>query len=129
MADFALWIAAAEQSLGWDVGSFMDIYAANRAGAVELSIENDPVASAVRLFAEKVGDWEGSASELLSELTQHASDKIVESKIWPRMPNALGNRLRRAMPGLRQSGVVIEMIRAGTKDRKRLIVIRCREDL
>ncbi len=128
MADFALWIAAAEQSLGWEVGSFMDIYAANRAGAVELSIENDPVASAVRLFAEKVGDWEGSASELLSELTQHASDKIVESKIWPRMPNALGNRLRRAMPGLRQSGVVIEMIRAGTKDRKRLIVIRRRDD-
>ena len=129
MADFALWIAAAAQSRGWDMGSFMGIYAANRAGAVELSIENDPVASAVRLFAEKVGDWEGSASELLSELTQHASDKIVESKIWPRMPNALGNRLRRAMPGLRQSGVVIEMIRAGTKDRKRSIVIRRREGL
>ena len=128
MADFALWVVAAEKSLGWEPGSFMEAYEANRAGAVELSIENDPVATAVRAFVESVGDWNGSATDLLAELAHHVSDKIRDSKIWPPVPSALGVRLRRAAPGLRQVGIEIEPFRGGTKGRPRLIFIRRRED-
>ena len=126
MADFAKWVTAAEPGLGWKSGSFMEAYTANRASAVELAVENDPVAGAVRTLAEE-GDWEGSASELLPELERLVSEKIRESRTWPRAPNALSIRLRRAAPGLRQLGVEVEVGgKATTKDRKRLIVIQRR---
>jgi hypothetical protein len=38
MADFSLWIAAAAPALGWDVGDFMEAYAANRADANETTL-------------------------------------------------------------------------------------------
>ena len=48
MADFAIWVVACEPSLPWPPGSFMEAYLENRAEAVELSLEADCVAVAVR---------------------------------------------------------------------------------
>ena len=47
MADFAVWATAAERGLGWAEGAFMAAYAENRAGAVETSLEADPLAGAI----------------------------------------------------------------------------------
>ncbi len=128
MADFCMWIAAAEPGLGWEPGSFMAAHRANRAGAVELAVESDPVASAVVKLAERVAlPWEGSAGELLAELDQEVKEKVRVSRSWPAAPAQLANRLRRAAPNLRQIGIEIEFGgRSTTKDRKRLVVIRRR---
>jgi len=48
MADFAVWVVACEPALPWPPGSFMAAYLENRAEAVELSLEADCVAVAVR---------------------------------------------------------------------------------
>jgi hypothetical protein len=129
MADFAKWVTAAERGLGWEPGSFAVAYAASREGAIELAVENDPVASAVRALANESETWEGTAGELLSELERFASPKVMESRAWPSAPNVLANRLRRAAPGLRQLGVNVEIGgRAATRDRKRLIVIRTHQE-
>ncbi len=44
MADFALWVAAAEASLGWPKGTFMSAYAGNRASANEVALEASLIA-------------------------------------------------------------------------------------
>lgn len=121
-----MWVAAAEPGLGWEPGSFMVAHRANRAGAVERTVESDTVASAVVKLAERVIlPWQGSASELLAELDQEVKEKIRASRTWPGTPAQLANRLRRAAPNLRQIDIEVELgDRATTKDRKRLIVIR-----
>ncbi len=109
-ADFGMWVAAAEPGLGWEPGNFMAAHRANRAGAVERTVESDPVASAVVKLAERVMlPWEGSASELLAELDQEVKEKIRASRIWPGTPAQLANRLRRAAPNLRQIGIEVEL--------------------
>ena len=125
MADFMQWGIAAEPGLGWEPGSFVTAYSANCAGTIELGVEMDPVASAVRAFANECAEaWEGSAGELLPELEQFVSVKVKESRAWPATPAGLANRLRRAASGLRQMGIEITIgVRAMTRDRKRLITI------
>jgi putative DNA primase/helicase len=49
MADFAVWVAAAEEALPWEPGAFLMAYAGNRAEADEGALDNDPVAVAVRV--------------------------------------------------------------------------------
>ena len=129
MADFCQWVAAAEPGLGWEPGTFMEAYRANRAGAVERTVEGDPVASAVAELVERVSlPWEGSATELLAELDLVVKEQVRALKTWPKMPGQLSRRLRRAASSLRKIGIEIEQgDRATTKDRKRSIVIRRRE--
>jgi hypothetical protein len=125
MADFCMWVAAAESGLGWEPGSFIETYRADRAGAVERTIEGDVVASAVVALVERVSlPWEGSATELLAELDREVKEQVRALKIWPKTPATLSGRLRRITPTLRQIGIEVELgDRASTKDRKRLILI------
>ncbi len=123
MADFALWIMAAEQSLGWHDGDFMEAYDHNREGAVETAIEQDPIGQAVRDLAED-GDWEGTATALLAELEKRVSEPVRKSRIWP-SANKLRGRLRRVQAPLRTFGIVLDLDqRSSGKDRTRLIGIR-----
>jgi len=127
MADFCLWVTAAEPGLGWEDQAFINAYRANRTDAVELGVEKDPVASAVRAVMDtRAEPWEGSASELLLDLGREVSEKVQKSRDWPSTAASLANKLRRVMPMLRQIGIVVETgMRLPTKDRKRLIRI-CR---
>ncbi len=123
MADFALWMTAAEQSLGWNDGDFMEAYGHNREGAVETAIEQDPIGQAVHDLAED-GDWEGTATALLAELEKRVREPVRKSRIWP-SANKLRGRLRRVQAPLRTFGIVLDLDqRASGKDRTRLIGIR-----
>ncbi len=128
MADICMWIAAAEPGLGWPPGKFMEAHRADRAGAVERTIEGDMVAAAVVALVERVSlPWEGGASELLAALDLEVNDKVRALKTWPGNPLQLSNGLHRVAPVLRQIGIEIEFgARAAAKDRKRLVVIRRR---
>ena len=107
----------------------MPVYAANRAGQIEIAVESDPVASALRTFAEIRRTWEGSASELLPELDDFVSAKVKDSRAWPATPQTLSNRVRRAASGLRELGIDVKMgTRGTTRDRKRLITVRYSAD-
>ena len=129
MADFAIWVTAAEPGLGWTVGSFMEAYRQNRAGAVELAVESDPVASAIVKLVERVVlPWNGSAGELLVELDLVITEKVRTSRYWPGTPSRFAGILRRVAPSLRGIGIDVEFgDRASSRDRKRLIVIRRRD--
>lgn len=120
MADFALWIAAAEPALPWQPGTFLKAYTANRADANELAIESNPVATVILSWFASRQTWSGTASELLKELDKTAGEHLAKTKDWPKKPNHLSNMLKRISPNLRNTGISIENNRTSGK---RMIVI------
>jgi hypothetical protein len=111
MADFALWSTACETAV-WAPGTFMASYTANREGATETIIEQQPVAFAVTRLMAKRKKWTGTMTELLAALGNVMQDRVVRSKSWPSVAHHLSGRLRRAQPSLRAVGIDIEIQRA-----------------
>jgi len=89
MADFALWVAAAEPALGLEPGSFLRAYRANRTTANELPLET-PIVEAIRKVPLP---WTGTASQLLSELETRIDERTKRSKSWPGSGRGLSNSL------------------------------------
>ena len=104
MADFAVWVIAAESAIGWEHGSFLAAYTRNRASAHELALE---AASIVPPLIGLPAEWEGTAGELLEQLLRLAGENIARRADWPATPRALSGQLRRLAPDLRSIGVEI----------------------
>jgi len=100
MADFEVWVSAAEPALGWEAGNFRAAYLRNRKGQVEAVIEADPIGEAVCLLVEKE-DWFGSPTELLARLAELVPDSVRKGRNWP-AANKLRGRLRRLATALRE---------------------------
>ncbi|MDP9348714.1 MAG: hypothetical protein M3P24_06185, partial [Gemmatimonadota bacterium] len=122
LADFALWATAAEEGLGWQPGAFMQAYEENRAAAVEISVEGNPVAQAVVSLARE-REFKGTATELLQLLTRRVGEEQARRRDWPGTPRKLSGLLRRAGASLRASGVSVEYERESGGSRTRLISI------
>jgi hypothetical protein len=116
MADFAIWVTAAEPALGWPSGSFLEAYTGNRNAVVEQSLEADQVAVAVRLLMAERDFWVGNASVLLETLEALIPESTKRSKVWPKAAHILSNRLKRASTFLRKVGLEVEFSKSG--DRK-----------
>jgi len=116
MADFATWITAAEAGFGWEQGTFMRAYEENRKRMVDMALDADAVAIAVmRLMENHINhEWYGTASELLTIL--NGNTDLIFGRSWPKQPNILSGRLRRAATFLREKGIEVEWIKSG--DRK-----------
>ena len=114
MADFSKWVVACEPALPWPQGGFLAAYTGNRVEAVELALESDPVAVAVRRLAEEKGSWEGTASELLEVLEPYVPENTKKTHSWPKTAQTLSNGLRRAATFLRQTGLEVEFYRQGS---------------
>jgi hypothetical protein len=123
MADFALWVTAAEGALGWPKGSFLDAYTGNRGEANELALEASPLAGPLRELAT-AGGWQGTCAELLDKLAKQAGERSTRSPSWPQTPRALGGALRRLTPNLRRVGILVEMWREPGGRRPRMVRIR-----
>ena len=115
MADFALWVTAAEPALPWPSGSFMAAYTGNRQEAVELSLEADVVAVAVRAHMADKEEWSGTPSELYEALKEHVAENTQKSKGWPKAAHVLTNRLKRAGTFLRKVGLIIDFGKSGNR--------------
>lgn len=104
MADFAVWVVAAERALGWDDGSFLAAYGRNRASAHDLALESASIVPPLQRLPEV---WEGTAGELLEQLLGLAGDRLAKRDDWPANPRALSGQLRRLAPDLRSIGVEV----------------------
>jgi hypothetical protein len=122
MADATLWITAAEPALGFARGTFLELYSANRREAVEVGLEGDPVANAIRGLLGR-GSWKGIATDLLDELRAFAPDGALKGREWPASARSLADRLRRLAPALRAVGIETTEAREG-KDRRRSWTLR-----
>ena len=117
MADFALWATACETAF-WPAGTFLKAYDSNRDDADEIIIDSDAVTAAVLDLMTTRTEWVGTASDLLDLLGQLAGDGITRAKGWPKAPQALSHRLRRAAPLLRKRGIEFNFDRKGRAERE-----------
>jgi hypothetical protein len=106
MADFALWATACETGAPWVKGlRFMDAYNRNRAEATHVVLEDDHVAQALRKAMEGCDNFEGTATKLLTRLTETWNGNLPDK--WPKAANRLSNRLRRIVPQLAAVGLTV----------------------
>jgi hypothetical protein len=116
MADFALWIEACEP---WECGTFEKAYTTNRDNMVEVVMEANPLAEALRNFIIERGEWKGGATKLLEELNRRDTEDRVrrDRRRWPQTSNHLSGGVRRAAPLLRKLGFTITVDREPTGER------------
>ncbi len=126
MADFAYWATACESAI-WPEGTFWHAYNQNRAEAIDVVIEADPVGSAIRVLMIKRGNWSGTASELLDVLSEEVGEAIQKTKTWPSTPRSLSSKVTRVATFLRKVGINIEHHRKGSAG-SRIITISSEPD-
>jgi hypothetical protein len=107
MADFTRWIVAAEDTIGWPSGTFLEVYDSNRQQIVEESIERNQVAWAVRALSKEKKSWKGTATDLLKKLEEFVPETERRAGFWPKSPSQLSGKLRRAENDLLSTGVKI----------------------
>jgi hypothetical protein len=101
MADFARWATACEGAFATR-GAFKAAYEANRAGAINVLIEGDAVASAVLQLSLPCA---GRPSDLLTALSAVVGESAARARGWPKSPRGLSAALKRAAPLLREHGI------------------------
>lgn len=128
MADFTLWVSAAEEVLGWEKDSFVRIYNDNRGDANWQALETSPVAAAVWKLMQREDEWCGTPTQLLRALVSVSGEDRRRTKRLPSAPNALSADLTRLAPALRAIGIEAEPYREPTSDRRRMWRISRIED-
>ena len=111
MADFALWVTAAEGSLGWSDGTFLSAYASNRTSANDVAFEASPIGQTLIEILDAEGELAGTASELLRLLEVHTAEMLKRGRNWPSNGRSMAGHLRRLSPNLRAAGWEVESTR------------------
>lgn len=120
MADFAVWVTAAEGALAWAEGDFMAAYGRNRASAHDLALDS---ASIVPPLHQLPATWVGSAGQLLEQLVSFAGERTTKRDDWPANPRALSGQLRRLAPDLRAVGIEVTFGQR-TGQRRSIAIVR-----
>jgi hypothetical protein len=120
MADWAVWVTAAEPALGWPEQSILSAYRTMRGTAIEATLDGDSLAVAVRGLSRP---WEGTAAELQTRVIP--AGRLPRG--WPESPRALSAALRRLAPGLRRLGIEVSTNREAGTGGRRLIAITTQE--
>jgi hypothetical protein len=124
MADFMIWITAAEQALGLAPGTMVAAYNRNRMESNEVALENCPLVPAIERLVEN-HLWKGSATELLNALPGEAFDLgETSTEGWPTKAAGLSHMLRRVEPNLSAIGIGVEFGKSNGSRSKRLITIK-----
>jgi hypothetical protein len=119
MADYAKVLAAVDQVMGT---TGLRAYLGLREQLAAEAVEEDLIGSAIARFAAGVSiPWQGTAAELLKELSPKRTDGSPKGpeelpKGWPGSSRAMAARITRAAPMLRAIGVrVDELLQQGVK--------------
>ena len=123
MADFAVWVTAAEPALGWEHGTFLRTYRRNRGEAIELGLEASPIAPNIRAIIDRDQRWEGAAKDLLELIMSEKSEAEQRSRTMPQTPQAMRNHLKRLAPALRTIGIDVIFGQRKARTGQRLITI------
>lgn len=115
MADFTIWVAAAEPAFGWTEGTFVAAYHGNRESANEVALEASVVARPLLDLLEAQGEWTGSSGDLLKVLEERQGDQARKQPSWPKNPRSLSGHLKRLAPNFREEGWTLEQDRTSKK--------------
>lgn len=123
MADFAVWMVAAEPALGFAAGTFLAAYEANRTEVIHTALEGDAIAAGVLAITYPTGNFTGTMTELLHELNATIAQEYRTGKWWPTTPRGLSDRLTRLGDFFHSVGVAVERHRETTGERRNLVII------
>lgn len=121
MADFAMWVTAAESSLPWEPGRFLSAYERNRGESNALALESCPIGPTVLALMSNTSLWEGTATNLLHCLCGVADEQAKNQDGWPRTPKGVAGQLRRIAPNLRANGIYVSYFEPAGHEKRRLI--------
>jgi len=124
MADFATFVLAAAPALPFTEAEFLEAYGAGQA-ELAASLLEDSFAEALLAFAEAVGCWEGTASDLLEAMLQRFQHEKAP-RGWPKTAQSVGSTLARLEPVMLQVGVKLE--RRRTKERRTISIQKVRKE-
>ncbi len=123
MADFALWVIAAESGLGLAPGEFLTAYRENRKDAHGQALDACPIVEPLERFMSDKSEWTGTATDLHAALEEKTAERQQARPGWPKNGTGLSGQLRRIAPNLRSRGLDIKTSRESGGQRKRLITI------
>ncbi len=118
MAGFVRLAVAAEPAYCKE-GEFLDAYTMNQEETHASIAESNPLCEHLLKLVSESEVWEGTATDLLKALNEHATTDDRQSDFWPSAHNKVKGALQRLGPTLRKSGV--EVVIAKRKSHKRLI--------
>lgn len=126
MADAYRIGVAIEMAMQWPQGTFTAAYARNRDILNATALEASPVFPMLqRLLASRGGQWEGTASDLLSELVAlRGAHPDHDNSLWPKDARGMSSAIKRIAPNLRRSGISVEFFRINDRMRTRCIRLR-----
>ncbi len=113
LADFVAWVEGASPALRWAPGDFLSAFEASRRNVDAVTIEALAIGPTLLRFMQDRDEWEGTASQLLEQLTALIDDATKRDRDWPKRANRLSNQLRRLSPNLRQVGLWVGLDRSG----------------
>lgn len=123
MADFSRAIAALDEAA--DVGAF-EAYMGQAGRVSDIVIDSDPFAEKlIAMVAPLRGAWVGTAADVLAQIVK----PNPLPKGWPATPQAIGGRLKRIAPALRERGFGIVQARESGDDRRRVWTIEPPESM
>lgn len=124
LADWALWVEAAAEAIGWEPGSFTKAIGAGQAELVESSIDDHVEIRGLIDLIEEVGELRLPATELLDKIHDFLDLDPTGRRDLIRRGAELSRALREFAPALRSRGIEVEFGREGGGERNRYIDIR-----
>jgi hypothetical protein len=113
MAEFEVWSARGEKSLGFEPGTIVRAFRANRRDTATACLDGSRTAEAIREWvAGREGEiWTGTTGLLLDELTKTMEiDPQHPPPEWPKSARGLGGILVQLAPALRLEGIVVDWL-------------------
>jgi energy-coupling factor transporter ATP-binding protein EcfA2 len=123
MADFAKWVMAGSQSLGFTAEKFLEVYESNRNAGSVMALDASPIYAPLCSMLEGSADepyplgckgvpvkrggiFKGSTKQLLQLLVQQGG----AGEDFPKNPRALTAQLDRIVPNLRLEGIEVKKL-------------------
>ena len=122
MLEFCNWLAAMEKALDITEGELQRAYSDNLIGAMQDTLQDNPLADAAIQFAQQQGQksWSGTPRDLLLALGQLVPTQIITTAEWPQNEISLSRRLNQLKSQL--SGAGVEVI-VGRRSKRRQISV------
>jgi hypothetical protein len=117
LIDFAQWVTAAEEYLGWEAGAFLDAYRENAESQTDLPLDTSVLTEPIhRMLAHHQGMWEGTPTDCLRTLRMFADPTTTGNADWPANASRLSVNLNRIAPSLRtRKGIDIQSNHSGRR--------------
>lgn len=118
MADFEIWAECGVRAMGFPPMSFVNAYNQAKYREVEDVARDTLLITAIQGLMAGRKLWEGTTSDLLSDLERFVTPAQLKSKGFPTDTRRLGRELRILEPTLNEIGIKIDELKDGKRTKR-----------